>query len=87
MGHNKRTKFALFAHSCLKEGGHYFPQSEIAVPQSHFFNNCYIKNNGRYSYGINCCQVAFFMLFKDLKRLGRNNVFRAEEGRNFERNV
>ena len=71
----------------LKEGGHYFPQSEDGVPQPHFFNNDYIKNYGRYSYGVNCCQVAFLMLVKDLKRLGRSNVFRAEEGRNFERNV
>ena len=62
----------------LKEGGHYFPQSENEVPQSHFFNNDYIKNYGRHSYGVNCCQVAFLMLVKDLKRLGRSNVFRAE---------
>ena len=71
----------------LKEGGHYFPQSEGGVPEPHFFNNDYIKNYGIYSYGVNCCQVAFLMLVKDLKRLGRSNVFRAEEGRNFERNV
>ena len=76
---------AMYFH--LKEGDHYFPQSEGGVPQPHFFNNDYIKNYGRYSYGVNCCQVAFLMLVKDLKRLGRSNVFSSKEGRNFERNV
>ena len=73
--------------SNLKEGGHYFPQREDGVPSPPFFVSTYIKNYGRYSCVVKCCQVAFLMLVKDLKRLGRSNVFRAEEGRNFERNV
>ena len=68
----------------LKEGGHYFPQREHRVPSAPFFVSTYIKNYGRYSCVVKCCQVAFLMLYMIPEQLGRCNLNWAEEGRNVE---
>ena len=47
-----------------------------------FFKLILIQNYKRYSYIVICCQVAFLMLFSNLKRMGRKNPFWAELGRN-----
>ena len=73
--------------SILKEEGHYFPQSSHQVPGAKFFIAIYFKNYGSYSYDVNCFQIAFLMLFSNPERLGRCNLFWAEEGRNFKPNV